>query len=363
MLVNAISAGTMRGARFPGRYIQGAGVISVLGKEAGGYGRKATVLLDNGVFDFLKPDVEKSFAGGIDAEIIRHGGECSREAVDALVAAAMAFGAEVMVSAGGGKALDTAKAAAFELKLPIIVVPTIAASDAPCSALAVIYKPDGKVDYDLFLPSNPDLVLVDTALIAKAPARFLAAGIGDALATYYEAESCRRSGAFNCMKMPGVSLAFEVARFCRDTIFEFGAAALSENDAKTAGNAFERVVEANILLSGIGFESGGVAAAHAIHHGLCELDDVHHHLHGEKVAIGVLAGLKLHGLDEEFDKVRAFCASVRLPTRLADIGIAEVTEEKLAIIARRACLPGEIIHNEPMPITEDMVIEALRTLI
>ncbi|MGV3553323.1 glycerol dehydrogenase [Rhizobium sp.] len=271
-----------KGARFPGRYIQGAGAIAKLGAEAGSYGDKALVLLDNGVFDLLGDAVATSFANGPDVEILRHGGECSERAIAGLVTAARASGAEVIVGAGGGKALDTAKAAARDLALPIVVFPTIAASDAPCSALAVIYNDDGTVAYDTFLPRNPDLVLVDTALIARAPARFLAAGIGDALATWYEAESCRQSGASNCMKMPGMPLAYEVARFCRDTIFEFGAAALAECDAKTAGPALERVVEANILLSGVGFESGGVAAAHAIHHGLCELDDVHHHLHGEK---------------------------------------------------------------------------------
>jgi glycerol dehydrogenase len=105
-----------------------------------------------------------------------------------------------------------------------------------------------------------------------------------------------------------------------------------------------------------------VAAAHAIHHGLCELDDVHHHLHGEKVAIGVLAGLLIHGQQEEFERVRAFCGAVRLPTRLGDIGIAEVTPEKLAVVARRACRAGEIIHNEPVPVTEEMVIAALQKL-
>ena len=156
--------------------------------------------------------------------------------------------------------------------------------------------------------------------------------------------------------MPGVPLAFEVARSCRETIFEFAAAALTECDANTAGPAIERVVEANILLSGIGFESGGVAAAHAIHHDLCELDDVHHHLHGEKVAIGMLAGLKIHGLESEFERARQFCRSVRLPTRLADIGIADASESKLAIVARRACRAGEIIHTEPTPVT---VVEVL----
>lgn len=363
MLVSIADTRTTRGARFPGRYIQGPGSITSLGAEATAYGTKATILLDNGIFDLLKAPVTEACKDRIEASLIRHAGECSESQIAALVDAARASGADVIIGAGGGKALDTAKAAARDLNLPVIVFPTIAASDAPCSALAVIYNDDGTVAYDTFLPRNPDLVLVDTALIAKAPARFLAAGIGDALATFYEADSCRRSGAQNCMKMPGVTIAHEVARLCRDTIFTFGVDALAECDAKTAGPALERVVEANILLSGIGFESGGVAAAHAIHHGLCELEDVHHHLHGEKVAIGELAGLKLHGLDEEFEKVRAFCAQVRLPVRLADIGIADATDEKLAIVARRACRPGEIIHNEPMPVTEDMVVAALKTLI
>jgi len=353
----------LKGARFPGRYIQGAGAIARLGTEAGSYGNRALVLLDNGVFDMLRDDIAASFVDGPEVEILRHGGECSERAIAELVSAARSSDATVIVGAGGGKALDTAKAAARDLGLPIVVFPTIAASDAPCSALAVIYNDDGTVAYDTFLPRNPDLVLVDTALIARAPARFLAAGIGDALATWYEAESCRQSGAFNCMKMPGMPLAYEVARFCRDTIFEFGAAALAECDARAAGPALERVVEANILLSGVGFESGGVAAAHAIHHGLCELDDVHHHLHGEKVAIGVLAGLLLHGRRDEFDKVRAFCVLARLPVKLADIGIAEVTAEKLATVARRACRAGEIIHNEPIPVTEAMVIAALEELV
>jgi glycerol dehydrogenase len=362
MLVKS-SAGTARGARFPGRYIQAAGAVEMLGAEAAGFGRRAAVLVDRGIYEMLEGSLSSALQGHIEARLIRHGGECSESQIAALSASARNAAAELIIGVGGGKALDTAKATARDLGLPVIILPTIAASDAPCSALAVVYNDDGTVAYDTFLPRNPDLVLVDTALIAKAPARFLAAGIGDALATFYEADSCRRSGAFNCMKMPGVSLAFEIARACRDTIFEFGTAALTDCDAGEASPALERVVEANILLSGIGFESGGVAAAHAIHHGLCELEDVHHHLHGEKVAIGVLAGLKLHGEDEEFRKVRDFCQSVRLPTRLADIGILDASEEKLAAVAKRACRPGEIIHNEPIPVTEGMVVAALKALI
>lgn len=352
----------IKGARFPGRYLQGPGILSCLGDETAGFATRTVVVLDRGIFDTLSSEVSAALAGRCSAELVRHGGECSEAEIARISAMARQGDAGVIVGIGGGKTLDTAKAAAAMLALPVIIVPTIASSDAPCSALAVVYHADGTVSHDMFLPRNPDLVLVDTAIIARAPSRFLIAGIGDALATFYEADACRDSGAHNCLGMQGLDVAHVIARACRDTIFAFGAAAVAECDDNVAGEALERVVEANILLSGIGFESGGVASAHAVHHGLCELDDVHHHLHGEKVAIGVLAGLKLRGAEAEYARVLEFCRSVRLPTRLADVGIHVASESKLRIVAERACRPGEIMHNEPIRITPDMVIAALRGL-
>jgi glycerol dehydrogenase len=349
---------TVTGARFPGRYVQGPGVLSRLGDEVALLGQAGFAILDGSVFGLFEPMVRAACPG---ITLIRHLGECSGSEIARLQALATSAG--VIIGMGGGKALDTAKAVAHHLRKPLIVVPTIAASDAPCSALAVVYTDEGKVAFDMFLPRNPDLVLADTAIIVSAPARFLAAGIGDALATWYEAESCRKSGVPNFMGTRPVSLVHAISRLCLDAVLEFGPAALAECDAKTPGPALERVVEANILLSGVGFESCGVAGAHAIHHGLCELDDVHHHLHGEKVTIGVLATLLMQGREVEFLETRAFCARVRLPVRLSDIGIHDATDGKLAIVAARACRPGEIMHNEPDAMTEAMVIAALKRLI
>ncbi|NDW07398.1 glycerol dehydrogenase [Jiella pacifica] len=352
----------IKGARFPGRYIQAPGLIARLGEESKSLGTKALVILDGNVSSFLEPSVRDGVQP-LETTLLIHGGECSEAEIGRGVEAGKAAGADLVIGIGGGKALDTAKAAAFRLgSLPTVIVPTIAASDAPCSALAVVYTEHHTVDYDYFLPRNPDLVLVDTEIVARAPARFLAAGIGDALATWYEAESSRIADAPNCWGTHGSPLAFEIARFCRDTIVEHGAKALEECDADTAGPAFEKVVEANILLSGAGFESGGVAGAHAIHNGLCELHDVHGYLHGEKVAIGVLGTLLIHGQHEEFAKVRDYCRSVRLPTTLAEIGITEVTDEKLRKVGERACRPGDLMDNEPIRISPDMVAEALRQL-
>lgn len=357
------SAQVIRGARFPGRYLQGKGALDRLGEEAARFSGRACVLVDAAIFDMVSERTARCLASIEHFSQHRFGGECTESAISDLIGLAAHNAATVVVGIGGGKTLDTAKAAAAKAGLPVIIVPTIAASDAPCSALSVIYKDDGTVAHDLFLPRNPDLVLVDTEIIANAPSRFLAAGIGDALATWYEANSCQTSGAKNCLGLPGLPLAYAVARQCLETVLEHGAAALAECDKRVAGPALERVVEANILLSGLGFESGGVAAAHAIHHGLTELDETHAFLHGEKVAIGVLAGLILNGQDAEFDRVRRFCQETRLPTRLADIGISDVTDAKLQLVARRACRPGEIIHNEPFAVSEDQVVAALRRLI
>lgn len=351
-----------RGARFPGRYMQGPGLIGRLGAELAALSADALILLDRKLHEMLLPALQASLPEEIRAVFLCHGGECSMAEIERVATVGQKARCRVIAGLGGGKVLDTAKAVAECLGVSAVVVPTIASSDAPCSALAVVYHDDGRVSHDLFLRRNPELVLVDTELICKAPSRFLVAGMGDALATWYEAQACRASGAVNCMGLPGADLAQAVAKACRDTLLADGVQALAECDAQRVGSALERVVEANILMSGIGFESGGVACAHAIHHGLCELPQVHHTLHGEKVAVGVLVGLLLQGDDAEFRRIKAFCRSVRLPTSLADLGVDQPTEWQLRLIADRACRAGEIMHNEPRQVTPDRVIEVLHRL-
>lgn len=354
---------SIKGARFPGRYLQGPGALHQLGEQVAGFGKRALLIVDRGIWDKWQQPLRSACENLSMAQLERHNGDCTEKEIARLRECAQQHQVDVVVGLGGGKALDTAKAVAWHQSCASVIVPTIAASDAPCSALAVVYKEDGGVDYDLFLPRNPDLVLVDSELIAQAPARFLVAGMGDALATFCEAEACRLSNSNNPFGVRGLPIAWAVARQCLDTLFEFGEQALVECREQRPGEALERIIETNILLSGIGFESGGVAAAHAIHHGLCELHETHDYLHGEKVAVGTLAELKLQGASDAFyQQVKQFCLSVGLPVNLAQLGITDATPEKLAIIAERACRPGEIIWNEAVDISEQKVISVLEQL-
>jgi glycerol dehydrogenase len=199
-------------------------------------------------------------------------------------------------------------------------------------------------------------------VITRAPVRLLVAGIGDALSTWLEADSCRRAYAPNLAGGTGTLAAYAIARLCYDTILEFGVAAVQSCREKVVTPALEHVVEANTLLSGLGFESAGLASAHSIHNGLTALHGTHAYYHGEKVAIGVLAGLFLADRPRVLvDEIYAFCESVGLPTTLARIGIPEPTDEELWAVARKACAETETIYNEPLPVSPERVFASLRT--
>ncbi len=124
--------------------------------------------------------------------------------------------------------------------------------------------------------------------------------------------------------------------------------------------AFSCIVEANTLLSGIGSESGGLAAAHSIHNGLTALEETHAFFHGEKVAFGVLAGLQLSDTQPAvMDTVYGFCETVGLPTTLADFGLTNPNLTKLTLVAQKTCGPGECIYHEAGEITPENVLHAL----
>lgn len=348
-------------AIFPARYVQGPGALDQLGEELARLGSRALLLQDPFVTEHLDAQIRASLDGRVKAEQETFRGECCDEEIERLCAQARTAGATVIAGIGGGKTMDTAKAVAHELRVPVAIVPTIASTDAACSALSVIYTAAGEFSRYLILPSNPNLVLVDSAVVARAPVRLLVAGMGDALATWFEAESCRVSGAGNMTGRPGPMTAYGLARMCFDTLMEYGVLAKAACEAGCTSHALERVIEANTLLSGLGFESGGLSAAHAIHNGLTVLEQTHQCWHGEKVAFGTLSMLMLTDREPELiDQVYDFCEQVGLPTTFEDIGLKDVSDADLLRVAEAACAEGETIHNEVRPVSAAAVLAAMK---
>lgn len=346
---------------FPGRYVQGSGALSRLGKELARLGKRHFFICSPHPQEHLLPPLLPELESAGIMRVERFGRECTDQEIERLLAAALDFGAETVTALGGGKTLDTAKAVAARAGLPVAVVPTIASTDAPCSSVCIIYSSEGIFQRVDVLPHNPDLVLVDTEVMARAPARFLVAGMGDALATWFEADSCRISRGANIAGDVGSMTAHALARLCYETVRDWGLAARTACEAGVVTPALERVVEANTLLSGLGFESGGLGAAHSIHNGLTALPGVHGRSHGEKVAFGVLASLFL--TDKPMALMRevyGLFASLGLPTTLADLGLGGVSDQDLHRVAEKICTCGESIYNEPVEIAPGLVFSALK---
>ena len=348
----------------PARYTQGPHATEQLGAEIHNLGLEGPALIVAGgsAIRLLSETWNQTFAAAaMKHEVFRFGGECTSAEIHRASEAARDAKARVVVGAGGGKVLDTARAVASDLALPVVNCPTIASSDAPCSALSVIYTEAGEWQEYRIYRRNPDLVLVDTTVIAKSPVRPLVAGMGDALATFFEAKVCVEGGAKNMRGGASTRSALALAELCYKTLLADGVAAVGALKRQEPDDAFERLVEANTLLSGLGFESSGLAAAHAIHNGLTVAPGTHSFMHGEKVAFGLLAQLMLESQPESIvSEVLAFSNSVGLPTTFADIGIAYPDKDLLAMVAERATAPGETIHNEPMAVTANLVLDAMR---
>jgi glycerol dehydrogenase len=354
---------TQRGYGGPLRYVQGPGVLADLGRYVAPLGTRALVILDGFIQDHRQPAIEASLQqAGVSAVFSRFCGEST----DAEVArcTALAQGAEVVIGVGGGKTLDTAKITAFGLGARIVTVPTIASTDSPTSSIGVIYSAEGVYDRVVRCGRNPDVVLVDSALIVAAPVRFLVAGMGDALSTWLEARSNLESRSRNYVGdgYAATLAGAEIARVCHGVLMRDGRSAFAAAKAGCLTPAVENIIEANTLLSGLGFENCGVSAAHGIHDALTVLEPTHHFFHGEKVAFGVICLLVLENrAPQELNEALDFCIDLGLPTTLADLGLNDVTKEDLFRVGEVAMKPSNVIHSVPVELTAGLIANVIRT--
>lgn len=346
----------------PSKYVQGPNVLENIGIEIKELGKKFLIVSDDTVWDLVGEELSE----GLDSESLEFvvdtfTGEASVNEIDRFTEIGKDNDVDAVIGLGGGKAIDTAKGVADELKAATIIVPTIASTDAPTSALSVIYSDEGVFEGYRFYEKNPDLVLVDTQVIANAPAHLFAAGIADAMATFVEAKATVKVSADTMAGGKPTLTAQAIAEKAEETLFKYGVGAFESVKENLVTPQVEYVVEANTLLSGLGFENGGLAGAHAIHNGFTAVDgDIHDLTHGEKVAYGTLVQLVLEGAcEDDLFKYIEFYQAIGMPTTLEEMHLDESSFEDLVAIGEVASDDDDTLSNIRPNITPEEVAYAI----
>jgi glycerol dehydrogenase len=360
--VNSPGKASVRAMGFPRRYLQGPGALEQLAPLLVELGAtKAALIVDSLLVQNIRTQVDPGMAARELRGIWREApGECRRETIATLAASLEQAAVDAVVAFGGGKTIDTAKGVAQSLGAAIVICPTIASSDAPTSRLIVLYNEDHSVAGVDYLAFNPDAVIVDTALIVKAPPHLFAAGIGDAISKTFEAGQCRAAGGFNSFGTPPLHTALLLADAAYLALREEAATAYRDICEQRVSAAVERVVEATVLLSGLGFESGGLSVAHALIRGLTTISELSLRLHGELVAYGTLVQLCFeHRPDREIEELLGILRAVDLPTSLVELGRkAPLTCEEERRVAA-ATLTNSYAANTKPRLTEAALLAAI----
>jgi len=312
---------------------------------------------------YLQPILERASTGAspLQSAYTDYGKDCSENSLETLREAAQTHQADFIIGVGGGKALDAAKLLAHQCQIPIVTIPTSAATCAAWTALSNIYSEQGAFQYDVTLARCPDLLILDYGLIQTAPQRTLIAGIGDAIAKWYEA-----SVSSGHSEQTMIIAAVQQARILRDILFQKSAAALKEPGSET----WQEVADAVVLLAGVIGGIGGAqcrtVAAHAVHNGLTHLLASHGTLHGEKVAYGILVQLRLEEMLQNNQLAATarqqplkFYTEIGLPQTLDNLGLGDISLTQLQQAADIACNPDSDIHRLPFKVVPEQLMAAM----
>jgi len=352
----------MRAFQSPNKYIQHKGALSHAGnhiKTMFPNVKKSGIILPKNLTNKYEVALTSSLNKTV---IFEFDDECTRDNMTKIKNKFQDEQVDHVIAFGGGKVLDIGKLVAHELSTPSVIIPSLASTDAPCTALSVIYKENGEFEEYKFFSKSPDIIIVDTQVIADAPWRYLVAGMGDALSTYYEAAACMKNPQAKNIIYPFIYrptyISQGIAKQCLHILFEHGMKAKYSCMNNEVTEPLEKVIEANILMSGLGAESGGLAMAHGLHNALTSFKETHSFLHGEKVAYGVIVQLIAEGNFPEAIKVAVFNKKIGLPYKLKDLGVC-CTQENIRILAEKCLEPGNTSWNLGNHLTVPEVVRAI----
>jgi glycerol dehydrogenase len=342
----------------PHRYYQGPDAITQLPEICGSIATCPLIVVDADVLALVGDRLESIFASQPHV-IVPFRGEVTSDAMDQLASQAATAGADLIVGMGGGKALDVSKGCAIRAGRRFVAVPTVASNDSPTATGLAVYDEHHRMIAVESLGRNPEAVVVDTRLIAGAPAQFLRAGIGDAIAKKFEGESSQRHGGVNAHYTFQLRTAGFIADGCYRTLREFGAEAIKAAGTGTPNEALEAVVEANILMAGLAFENMGLGLAHGITRGLVRTPLIGKAPHGYHVAYGTLVLLASeHRQDAFLDDLLEFYSQIGLPRSLTELGLPSADRATMEEIARNTTIAPKGAYLV-VPVDADALVGAM----
>lgn len=344
----------------PNQVIKGEKILKEAVKAIAPLGERALILGGENTQSLIASEIEpllKQFH----PVTAQYTPDCSEASLQTLRAIVTEAAIDLVIGVGGGKALDTAKLLADQCKLPVVTIPTSGATCAAWTALANVYTDGGTFQYDVPLAQSPNLLILDYHLLKTAPQRTLVAGIGDALAKWYEASVSSGTSTATL-----TIAAVQQARILRDILLQKSLGALQD----PGGEDWKEVVDATVLLAGVIGGLGGAncrtVAAHAVHNGLTHLHSDSTTLHGEKVAYGILVQLRLEEMLQNNqlalsarEQLLQFYSKIGLPQTLGDLGLENITLAQLRTCAEVICQPNSDIHRLPFSVTPDQLMAAM----
>lgn len=346
----------------PAAYIRESGVLSNISLFIEKFGKKAVLIGGEISREIVETPIRESLTkNGMElVQSIWYGGEASRANVENISGKLNRIEYDVILAAGGGKALDTVKAVAYRVNKPLVAIPTIAATCAATTPIWITYSNEGEFLSISRDSKVPDIVIVDSDIILHSPVRYLIAGIGDTLAKWFETKTSVKKAASNARNQTAIAIAGKLY----ETLASIGRQSVASMEAKQLTPELEDMMDAIILISGSVSGYGGddcrTAGAHAIYSGLTIFPEVHETYHGEIVAFGILAMLCMEGEDEqEIRKLISYYQEVNLPYTLRQMNIKELSEENWTALGE-VSVTIEDMANMPFTVTPEMVVQAVK---
>ena len=327
------------------------------------YGKRALLIGGEKAMAAALPRLQAQLAGsGIKiVESVVYGKDCTFSAIRSWADYAKMLRVDMIFAMGGGRAMDTAKAAAEAANLPVFTFPTSASTCSATSSLSVVYREDGSFEDFYYFRRPPCHCFIDLTVIAQAPWQFLQAGMGDTIGKHFECHFSSRGDKLEHSS----ALGREISNMCYAPLLEHGEQALSDCRAHRVSSALEQATLASIVSTGLVsllvHNDYNSAVAHSVYYALVLLPGFEERwLHGNVVAYGVLVQLAVDRDLEEARRLKAFWQKLEIPTTLSEMDVPLDRTYLQSVLS--ATVAGPDMVHIPYPVSEDMLFEAMKII-